>query len=209
MIVIYFQFIGCGIFFVSTIVLGILLRSRPSKATAEKISKIIHFFHFFLFIPIFFVPIIPAVPHYDVLLGIPQLPFRTALGVAGAVFISVGIFFMAISILAQNVFGKGQFAFVLTKKVIKGYLYKLMRNPMSLGFYLLPLGLGLLPGSTYYTLFVLLVFIPAHIFYLKFFEEKELELRFGQPYIEYKKRVPFLIPNFRNISITEPGNHDV
>ena len=35
------------------------------------------------------------------------------------------------------------------------------------------------------------------------FEEKELELRFGQSYLEYKRKVPFLIPNFRNI--TEKG----
>ena len=136
MIVIYSQFIGCGIFVVSTIVLGILLRSNPSKPAAEKISKIIHFFHFFLFIPLYFVPIIPASPRYDALLGIPSLPFRTTLGVIGAVLIPIGIFFMAISILAQNELGQGQFAFVLTKKVIKGYLYKLIRNPMSLGFYL-------------------------------------------------------------------------
>jgi len=31
---------------------------------------------------------------------------------------------------------------------------------------------------------------------LKFFEELELELRFGSSYLEYKRRVPFLIPRF-------------
>jgi len=36
--------------------------------------------------------------------------------------------------------------------------------------------------------------IPAHILFLKFFEELELELRFGSSYLEYKRRVPFLIP---------------
>jgi protein-S-isoprenylcysteine O-methyltransferase Ste14 len=32
--------------------------------------------------------------------------------------------------------------------------------------------------------------------YLKLFEEKELEERFGSDYIEYKRKTPFLIPRF-------------
>jgi protein-S-isoprenylcysteine O-methyltransferase Ste14 len=36
--------------------------------------------------------------------------------------------------------------------------------------------------------------IPAHIFFLKYFEELELELRFGETYKQYKQTVPFLIP---------------
>jgi protein-S-isoprenylcysteine O-methyltransferase Ste14 len=38
------------------------------------------------------------------------------------------------------------------------------------------------------------VAIPVHVFYLKYFEEYELELRLGQEYLEYKRRVPFLLP---------------
>jgi protein-S-isoprenylcysteine O-methyltransferase Ste14 len=30
--------------------------------------------------------------------------------------------------------------------------------------------------------------------YARLIEEKELELRFGQPYLDYKKRVPMYIP---------------
>jgi len=36
--------------------------------------------------------------------------------------------------------------------------------------------------------------IPAHVFFLKFFEELELELRFDESYKQYKQKVPFLIP---------------
>jgi protein-S-isoprenylcysteine O-methyltransferase Ste14 len=49
-------------------------------------------------------------------------------------------------------------------------------------------------GSTFATLAVTLAVIPAHILFLKYFEEKELELRFGESYLEYKKKVPFLLP---------------
>ncbi len=65
---------------------------------------------------------------------------------------------------------------------------------MSLGLYLECVGIGLALGSTYLTLASLLAVMPAHIFYLKHFEELELELRFGQPYVQYRERVPFLIP---------------
>ena len=32
------------------------------------------------------------------------------------------------------------------------------------------------------------------ISYLKIIEEKELQMRFGDEYIEYKKKTPFMIP---------------
>ncbi len=67
---------------------------------------------------------------------------------------------------------------------------------MSLGYYLFALGFGLISGSTLLTLAVLLGLIPAHIFFLKYFEELELELRFGKSYQEYKQKTPFLFPRF-------------
>jgi protein-S-isoprenylcysteine O-methyltransferase Ste14 len=67
---------------------------------------------------------------------------------------------------------------------------------MSLGLYLWAIGIGLVTRSTYLTLAAGLVAIPAHVFYLKYFEEYELELRMGSPYIEYKREVPFLLPRF-------------
>ena len=68
---------------------------------------------------------------------------------------------------------------------------------MSLGYYLWSLSLGLISGSMFVTVVVLFGFIPAHVFFLKYFEEFELELRFGEAYRLYKQKVPFLIPKFR------------
>jgi protein-S-isoprenylcysteine O-methyltransferase Ste14 len=68
---------------------------------------------------------------------------------------------------------------------------------MSLGYYLVCVGIGMLAGSTFVTLGALLFVIPAHVFFLKYFEELELELRFGEAYLDYKSRTPFLIPRFR------------
>jgi len=47
-----------------------------------------------------------------------------------------------------------------------------------------------------FTLLVIFIplFILVHIIYLKFVEEKELEKKFGQAYIDYKKKVPMVFP---------------
>jgi protein-S-isoprenylcysteine O-methyltransferase Ste14 len=210
MIVIYLQFIGWGVFVISTILLGILLRSRSSKLVAKITIRITHLIILFvLILPMLIGLFYPGLTHYDDFLGIPPLPFRSILLAVGLVFIPIGIFFHIISVFTLMVYGDGMPAFILSKKVVEGYVYKLTRNPMSLGFYLLWLAFGLLAGSTYFTLWILIAFIPAHIFYIKFIEEHELELRFGQPYREYKQRVPFLIPNIRNVSGTESINNDV
>jgi protein-S-isoprenylcysteine O-methyltransferase Ste14 len=108
----------------------------------------------------------------------------------------IGTHLIVVSSVALLLWGKGANAFWLTKRLVVGNIYERMRNPMSLGLYLWSVGIGLLVGSTYMTLGALLVVIPVHVLYLKYFEEHELALRMGQPYLEYKQRVPFLLPRW-------------
>ena len=77
--------------------------------------------------------------------------------------------------------------------VVNG-LYAFVRNPMHLGWTIVLIGLALLMQS--FTLLAIFIplFIAVHIVYLKFVEEKELEKKFGQAYLDYKKRVPMFIP---------------
>ena len=44
------------------------------------------------------------------------------------------------------------------------------------------------------TLGALLIIVPVHLINLKYFEEREVELRYGQPYGEHRRQVPFLFP---------------
>jgi protein-S-isoprenylcysteine O-methyltransferase Ste14 len=69
-----------------------------------------------------------------------------------------------------------------------------VRNPMHLGWTIVLIGLALLMQS--FTLLVIFIplFILVHILYLKFIEEKELEKKFGQAYLDYKKSVPMFVP---------------
>jgi protein-S-isoprenylcysteine O-methyltransferase Ste14 len=105
-----------------------------------------------------------------------------------------GLYLTVVSSVALRRLGEGANAFVLTKRLVTVDAYDRMRNPMSLGFYLLIVGIGLVAGSTSISSATLLGVVPAHVFYLKYFEEYELELRLGEPYAAYKQRVPFLIP---------------
>ncbi len=199
MIAIYLQVIGCGVFALSAFVLGIWLRRYPSKKAAETTSRIMHFLFFFaLLIPMTAGFTHPGLNNFDELLGIPSLPLRTIALAAGALMMLIGLGFLMISIVVLLDRGEGLPAFELTKKLAAKDIYEYTRNPMALGFNLLCISIGLVAGSTFFTLFTMVIVLPSIIVFLKFFEECELEIRFGQPYREYRQRVPFLLPNFRN-----------
>jgi protein-S-isoprenylcysteine O-methyltransferase Ste14 len=112
--------------------------------------------------------------------------------------LSIGVLLIISSYVTNRLSGKGAPAFLLTKRVVRIGIYRWTRNPMSLGFYYWSLGYGLFLHSFYSTLGGLFFVIPIHIFYLKFFEEFELELRLDQPYLEYKQTVPFLVPRWKS-----------
>ena len=78
-------------------------------------------------------------------------------------------------------------------------LYAYVRNPMFLGGFLFLLGLGVLLGSLSLTFIFTPVLIVLYVFYVKAVEEKEMEKKFGQEYLEYKKRVPMFIPRVEAI----------
>jgi protein-S-isoprenylcysteine O-methyltransferase Ste14 len=197
MLLIYIQLIGCGILVISSIFFVIWLKGHPSKLIAEKITRINHAIAVFIYL----LPLIIVLSHaglnrydYDKIIGLPLLPFQPSLQVAGTVMILLGISFWLVSIFSLAIYGQGFPAFSLSEKLNAGGIYARTRNPMSLGFYLICVAIGLLKGSTFITLLSLIIWIPTHVFFLKIFEERELELRFGQPYLDYKNKVPFLFP---------------
>jgi len=80
------------------------------------------------------------------------------------------------------------------RKLITYGLYDYVRNPMALGMFLILEGIGFFYGS----LLQIIVFAPLpvllYMFFIKAIEEKELEMRFGEEYIKYKKEVPMIVP---------------
>jgi len=86
------------------------------------------------------------------------------------------------------------FAIALSKKLAVDWLYAWTRNPMVLAFLAFLLSLGIWFQSMLFVLWVLVLFTPALLVFVKVYEERELELRFGVSYLEYKSRTPMLFP---------------
>jgi protein-S-isoprenylcysteine O-methyltransferase Ste14 len=82
-----------------------------------------------------------------------------------------------------------------TQKLIIQPPYTYCRNPMALGAIGMYLGVAILFRSMGAVVLVLLG-AGCLLTYIKRIEEKEMEIRFGQEYLRYKKQTPFLIPRF-------------
>jgi len=197
MFTVYYTLIGIATFFIAALVLGAWLRGHRTKENAERSSRVMHFLFFAgLVAPPLIAIFYPGLTRFDALLGLPSLPFKPFFLALGILLAIPGLYFLAITNKLLRSLGSGTNAFILTKKIVDDDIYKRTRNPMSLGFYLFALALAFASSSTFVLLAASLGLIPAHIFFLKYFEEVELELRFGVSYLEYKKNIPFLIPKF-------------
>jgi len=195
MLALYLALLGLLTFVVGAASLGLWLRRHPSEANARNSSRIMHFLFFAGLVASPLIAVFyPGMAYFDELVGLDPLPIRPLALAIGVILAIAGLYFLGISNRLLRVSGDGANAFRLTKRIVETDIYKYTRNPMSLGYFLCSLGLGLISGSTFAKLGALLGYIPAHMFFLKFFEELELELRFGESYRQYKRKVPFLIP---------------
>jgi protein-S-isoprenylcysteine O-methyltransferase Ste14 len=191
------QALGVVIFFAGSVRLGRAIRREEHKSEAVRLSRVSHLlFWVCLLAPGLVGFFYPGLTSYDELLGIPSLPFRSVALVAGSLLVIGGFLLVAISNRALAKLGRGTAAFLLTEQVVCEGIYKWTRNPMSLGFYMMCVGVGLAAGSTVVVLGTLLIVIPVHVANLRYFEERELEIRHGRAYLEYKKQAPFLFPRF-------------
>ncbi len=77
--------------------------------------------------------------------------------------------------------------------VVRGGLYRYVRNPMYLCVLTLVLGEALLYGSGAVAVYALLLALAFHLFVL-LYEEPTLRRMFGADYEEYVRRVPRWIP---------------
>ena len=80
------------------------------------------------------------------------------------------------------------------RELVTGGPYAWSRNPMLSGVFAFLFGIGFLLHSLSMVFVWTPVFVILNILELKLVEEPELESRFGDSYIEYRRRVPMFIP---------------
>jgi protein-S-isoprenylcysteine O-methyltransferase Ste14 len=139
----------------------------------------------------FGVPIVRAVSTYQDWPGW-VLPIPSVIGLV-LVIITGAAFLLTVINLALKGFG-APFFIVLSQKLAADWMYAWTRNPMALAVLAFFLSLGIWFQSALFVLWVIIVFAPAYVFFAKVYEERELEIRFGASYLEYKSRTPMFFP---------------
>jgi protein-S-isoprenylcysteine O-methyltransferase Ste14 len=120
------------------------------------------------------------------------LPVPAEIGLLLAI-ITGAAFLLTVVNLALKGFG-APFFIALSRKLAVDWLYAWTRNPMVLAALAFLLSLGIWFQSALFVLWVLILFAPALLVFVKVYEERELEFRFGASYLEYKSRTPMLFP---------------
>ena len=151
---------------------------------------------------VFFLGILPGAIWYfskllDRLLRWPSFAFGWVNILAGGGLIAAGLLLAWWTIYVQFTLGRGTpVPLMATQQLIIQKPYDYCRNPMALGTLVAGLGFAILIGSLSAVLLVL-VLSGLLLTYIKLAEEKEMELRFGEAYREYRKQTPFILPRFQ------------
>lgn len=164
-----------------------LLDHQPTVERAEWVNSLVHY----LF-AIFFGSAILAAVRFGQVSTTGQISFPPWLGlilmtISGLVGLLV-VFNLAVKGLGAP------FAVALTRLVVTDWLYAWTRNPMILSALAFLVGLGFWLQSGLFLVWVLVVVSPAILAFIKVYEERELEIRFGQEYLDYKAKTPMIWP---------------
>lgn len=150
-----------------------------------------------------FVLIIPyllivVIPRLDSVLHFPVLFFGILNILCGIFFMVTGAIYAFWSIISQVTLARGTpLPMMPTQKLLVSGPFKQCRNPMTFGTIFLYLGIAILIGSIS-SIAVVILFGALLLSYIKLVEERELEARFGQEYLEYKKNTPFIFPRINS-----------
>jgi ubiquinone/menaquinone biosynthesis C-methylase UbiE/protein-S-isoprenylcysteine O-methyltransferase Ste14 len=160
------------------------------QPTAERAAWTTTFVHYSLLL-LFGVAIIRAIVSQADWPG-PTIPIPDEIGRVLVIITSLAAL-LTVANLALRGIG-APFAIALSKKLAVDWLYAWTRNPMVLASLILLLAVGVWFQSALFLLWALVLVTPALLTFVKVYEERELEVRFGAPYLDYKARTPFLFP---------------
>jgi protein-S-isoprenylcysteine O-methyltransferase Ste14 len=166
------------------------------KPTFKRVVWITSILHIVLMV-FFGVSIIEAIKLFQISRGI-TIPLPVEIG---TVLLYLTGACLSLTVVNLAVTGLGApFAIALSKRLADRWMYRWTRNPMVLCTLATLLSAGLYLQSLYFVLWVVLLVTPAWIYILKAYEERELEIRFGASYVDYKNRTSFLWPGKPKVS---------
>ncbi len=165
----------------------IILDRQPITSRADWITTFVHYALGILF----GVPIIMAViSHQD--WSVWTLPIPVGIGLLLVIITGAAVLLTMVNLALKGL--GAPFAIALSRKMAVDWLYAWTCNPMVLAALAFLLSLGIWYQSVMFMLWVLILFAPALLFFVKVYEERELEIRFGAAYLEYKSKTPMLFP---------------
>jgi protein-S-isoprenylcysteine O-methyltransferase Ste14 len=164
-----------------------ILDRRPTLDRTVRVTTIVHYVVVFLLGASVFraVATYPEWPDW-------ALPIPKGVGLA-LVLLTGPLAFLSVVNLALKGLG-APFAIALSRKLAADWMYAWTRNPMVLATLLFFLSVGIWIQSALFVLWAAVLIAPALLFFVKMYEERELEIRFGSSYLEYKSKTPMLIP---------------
>ena len=158
-----------------------------NQAAVTKITTFVHFAVMFLL----GVPFIRALTTHQEWSGW-VLPVPSEVGLLLVIITGVACLLTVVNLAFKGL--GAPFFIALSRKLTADWMYAWTRNPMVLATLAWFLSFGIWFQSVLFVLWVLIFFAPALLTYVKVYEERELEIRFGASYLQYKSRTPMLFP---------------
>ncbi|MBI1741131.1 MAG: hypothetical protein HY233_13645 [Acidobacteriales bacterium] len=163
-----------------------LLDRRPTPEQAQLLTIPIHYLEMILLGCALIIAFRVAQEH-----PIARVPFPRAISWPAMQILSI---VATLTVLNLAIRGLGlPFAAVLSKKLATSWLYRHSRNPMLLSCLLFFIAAAVWLQSLHAILWTILWLAPAWILYVRIYEERELEVRFGEAYLGYKATTPFFL----------------
>lgn len=120
----------------------------------------------------------------------------------GLLLMIAGLCVVVVTIRAFIRVGKGTLApWSPTRRLVTGGLYGYVRNPMIEGVLLTLIGEVVAVESAHLLLWAVTFFVTCNVYFV-LYEEPNLERRFGDEYLAYKRNVPRWIPRLKPFNPT-------
>jgi protein-S-isoprenylcysteine O-methyltransferase Ste14 len=143
--------------------------------------------------------------YMDGAFGFPKLLSGPPGTLIGIVLIAVGLFIWIWCIVWFTKAKGTPVPFNPPRELVTVGAYAWSRNPMLTGVFTFLFGVGFLLHSVSMVFIWTPVFVVFNVLELRLVEEPELERRFGERYIEYKRRVPMFVPRLRRVINSKKG----